>query len=435
MTPQQVIAQNPMGSRQWIAVALAIFLNGLDGYDAASISFAASSIADDWDLDAGALGWVLSMELIGMAAGSLLFGNAADRFGRRPCILICLVLMTTGMLGAAYSGSVGELSGLRILTGIGIGGMLAALTAIVSEYANDRWRPLVISTMIVGYPIGTVLGGLVARHLLLTGDWRNVFLFGAIATLAALPLAVLLMPESPVWAGRKGTEEARRAANRILTKLGLADADENEPIATGSGGVVNLFRGGMARITLLLTLAYIGHMACYYFIFKWLPKIVVDKGYGPEIGADMLIAAMLAGAFTGPVFGYVASRITLPRAAIIVLVGSALAVNLFAQVGTDFVFLLLASALVGVFFNSGGVAFYALLAEAFPSNIRGSGIGFGVGVGRAGAAFGPAAAGALFASDLPLPQVAVIMGMGPLIAASLIWWLFRLSHGALRRAN
>ena len=367
MTPQRILAENPMGRRQWTAVALAIFLNGLDGYDAASISFAAPGIAESWGLDPAALGWVLSMELIGMAVGSLAFGMAADRFGRRPCILTCLILMASGMLGATFSQDVLQLSTARILTGLGIGGMLASLTAIVSEYANDRWRPVVISTMIVGYPLGSVLGGLVARHLLVVGEWHDVFLFGAIVTIIALPLALALIPESPIWAGRQSVGEGLRRANKILAKFGLPSAEETEAggMTGGSASLAALFRGPLARVTILLTLAYVGHMTCYYFILKWMPKLVVDFGYEAQIGADMLIVAMLAGSFAGPVFGFVASRITLPLASIIVLLGAALAVNVFAQVGTDRLALIGASALVGVFFNSGGVAFLRAPRRSF----------------------------------------------------------------------
>ena len=106
MNPQDRVDHEKMSPRQWIAICMAIILNGLDGYDAASISFAAAGIASDWALEADTLGWVLSMELIGMAFGSILFGMFADRAGRKPAVLICLVLMIIGMFGAAYSQNV-----------------------------------------------------------------------------------------------------------------------------------------------------------------------------------------------------------------------------------------------------------------------------------------------------------------------------------------
>lgn len=418
MTPEVSIGAHRMGRRQWIAIAIGIFLNGLDGFDAASISFAAADLSRDWQLSPNALGWVLSMELIGMAAGSMIFGLLADLRGRRICILLCLGLMTTGMLAAAYAGSVVELSLARIVAGLGIGGMLAALTALVSEYANDRWRALVVSTMIIGYPVGTVLGGLVARQLLADGDWRSVFLFGAGMTLAALPCALAFLPESPIWLGRSNKLGAAERANAILLLFGLPPARTFPPTADRVAfPFAALFQSDLARTTILLTAAYAGHMACYYFVFKWLPKLVVDMGHHPQAGADILIVAMLAGAAAGPIFGLVSSRLTLHRTAIGVLVGGAVAVNVFGQIGASFLALAFAAVLLGGFLNGGGVAFYALLAAAFPAHLRGSGLGFGLGVGRAGAAFGPAISGWMFGSGQTLPATAAIMSLGPVMAA------------------
>ena len=98
--PRAIIADSPMGALQIVVVALTIALNALDGFDVLSISFASPGIAQEWGIDRAALGIVLSMELIGMAIGSILLGGVADTFGRRPTILGCLVVMAGGMLTA-----------------------------------------------------------------------------------------------------------------------------------------------------------------------------------------------------------------------------------------------------------------------------------------------------------------------------------------------
>src|SRR5688572_9519072 len=171
-----------MGRLQIIAVAITIGLNALDGFDVMSISFASPGIASEWGVDRGALGIVLSMELIGMAIGSLLLGNVADRIGRRATILGCLILMTVGMDMASTAKGVVDLSLWRVFTGLGIGGVLAAINAVAAEFSNAKNRNLNISLMAMGYPLGAVFGGLVAAQLLKSGDWRPVFHFGAMAT-------------------------------------------------------------------------------------------------------------------------------------------------------------------------------------------------------------------------------------------------------------
>jgi MFS family permease len=121
-----------MSRLQIAAVATTVGLNGLDGFDVLSISFASPGIASDWGIDRAALGFVLSMELIGMALGSVLLGNLANRIGRRPTMLACLILMTLGMFMATTAQDVTSLSIWRVLTGLGIGGMLAATNAVAA---------------------------------------------------------------------------------------------------------------------------------------------------------------------------------------------------------------------------------------------------------------------------------------------------------------
>src|SRR6059058_885309 len=91
--PRIIIAREPMRRAQFVAVALCVALNALDGFDVLSISFASPGIAAEWGIDRAVLGVVLSMELIGMSAGSVFVGSLADRVGRRPATLVCLVVM------------------------------------------------------------------------------------------------------------------------------------------------------------------------------------------------------------------------------------------------------------------------------------------------------------------------------------------------------
>src|SRR5690606_7317009 len=125
-----------MSRLQITAVAITIALNALDGFDVLAISFASPGIAAEWRIDPAALGFVLSMELIGMSIGSVLLGGVADRIGRRRTMLGCLVLMTVGMFMATTSRGIVDLSCWRIVTGLGIGGMLAATAAVAAEVSN-----------------------------------------------------------------------------------------------------------------------------------------------------------------------------------------------------------------------------------------------------------------------------------------------------------
>src|SRR5919108_240416 len=164
------IAQTGLAQRMHMdrATTMAIVnrLEALDGFDVLSISFASPGIAHDWGIDKATLGWVLSMELLGMALGSLLLGGVADKAGRRPTILGCLLAMAVGMFAAADARGVSEILPWRLLTGLGIGGTLASINAAAAELSNRRWRNFALALMVIGYPLGGVAGGLIVQKLL-----------------------------------------------------------------------------------------------------------------------------------------------------------------------------------------------------------------------------------------------------------------------------
>ncbi len=407
-----------MGGWQIAAIAITILLNALDGFDVMSISFAAPGIAREWGVPQNVLGWVLSMELIGMAVGSIVLGGLADRIGRRPTILGCLIIMTAGMILAAQSTDVVQLSACRLLTGLGIGGMLASLSATVAEFSNARFRNLILPLMVIGYPLGAFFGGLGARELLTGGDWRNVFYLGAGLTGLCLPLAWWLMPESPGWLNAKRPANALSRINAVLSRFGLpqvADFPAAEKIVQRAG-LIEIFSPALIRSTILLTLAYLTHVTAYYYFVKWIPNLVVDLGFEPSAGAAVLTNAMLGGAIGGGVLGLVALKISMRWATIIALAGAFVMLNIFGMGNPDLEWLGWIAGLTAFFSNAAAVGFYALLASAFPPQVRATGTGFAIGFGRAGAAMGPALAGTLFAEGFGMQAVSLIISTGSLLA-------------------
>src|SRR5580692_4532241 len=201
--PRATISAAPMSVLQIVAVAITIGLNALDGFDVLSIAFASPGISKEWHVIPKALGFVLSMELIGMAIGSIFLGGVADKIGRRPTILGCLAAMTVGMFMATTAHGTVDLSLWRVLTGVGIGGVLASINAVAAEFSSARRKNLSVSIMAIGYPIGGVLGGKVVAQLLTHGDWRVVFYFGAAVTAIFIPLVLLFVPESVHWLTQK----------------------------------------------------------------------------------------------------------------------------------------------------------------------------------------------------------------------------------------
>ena len=417
--PRQTLSYSPMSRLQIVAVAITIGLNALDGFDVLAISFASPGIASEWGIDRGALGIVLSMELLGMAVGSMFLGGVADRFGRRPTILGCLIVMASGMFMVTSVKGIYDLSMWRVVTGLGIGGMLAAITAAAAEYSNAKRRDLCVSLTAIGYPIGAVVGGSIAAHLLKQHDWRIVFQFGAIITATFIPLVYFFVPESVSWLCQKQPGGAIEKINRTMKRFGHGAVQALPDVANEirRRSFTDILKPGLLPVTVLVTLAYFLHITTFYFILKWVPKIVVDMGFAASSAAGILVWANVGGATGGAVFGLLTQRFSLKPLTIFVLLMSTVMVVLFGRGQADLHELALICAVAGFFTNAGVVGIYAILAKAFPTHVRASGTGFAIGAGRGGSVLAPIAAGFLFQAGYSLQIVASVMGAGSLIAA------------------
>jgi benzoate transport len=417
--PKSIIDDGVMGSAQWLAVLVTVGLNALDGFDVLSISFASPGIARDWGIDKATLGWVLSMELFGMAAGSLLLGGVADKVGRRPTILGCLIAMAVGMFGAAYAHGIADLLPWRLLTGLGIGGTLAAVNATAAELSNRRWRSFAMALMVIGYPLGGVIGGLFVQKLLASGSWRTVFIFGAGATAAFLPLVWWLVPESVAFLDRRRPAQALERINRILARFGHAAASTlSAPHPQGERhSLTVIFKPALIAITMLVTFAYFAHITSFYFLVKWVPKIVVDMGFAPQAAAGVLTWVSLGGAIGGALFGLIATRIDVRSLTVCTLLAGALMIAWFGRGAPNLDSLKSTLAVTGLFTNAAIAGFYLLFAQVFPTHVRATGTGFAIGVGRGGAVLAPIIAGYLLNAGLAVKSVALIMASGPLLAS------------------
>jgi benzoate transport len=421
--PRDIIANESMSRLQWAVVILTVALNALDGFDVLSISFASPGIYKEWGINNAALGIVLSMELIGMAVGSVFLGGVADRIGRRPTILGCLVAMAIGMVMATTARGLVDLSIWRVVTGLGIGGMLASINAVAAEFSNARRRALSVSLMSIGYPLGAVVGGLVVAQLLrVNSDWRPIFYFGSSVTALLIPIVYFVIPESVHWLARKQPAGALEKINGALRRMGHAtvNALPEIPAAARTRSIAEIFQPGLVAITTIVTLAYFFHITTFYFIVKWIPKIVVDMGFAQSSAAGVLVWTNVGGATGGAVFGLLTLRFGLKPLTIALLVLSTVMVTLFGRSPADLDRLSLICAMAGFCTNAGIVGLYAIIAQVFPTQVRAFGTGFTVGVGRGGSVLAPIIAGFLFNAGYSLPVVSLTMAAGSLLAAAVL---------------
>jgi len=427
--PRTVIEDNPMSTRQWIVVVLMIMLNALDGFDVLSSAFASPGISKEWGIPRDALGVVLSAELIGMGFGSILLGSLADAIGRKLDMLLCLVVMAIGMYMAHAAQSVDALIVWRLLTGLGIGGMLAATNAVTAEVSSRAGRSLAMSLYVIGYPLGAVAGGFIAQGWLLVHyDWRSVFYFGAAVTAAMIPLIMWLVPETPAFFAARRPQGALEKINRSLATLrqpAIPAMPAVSPTARKPKVTDILSDARLRPATLFLAFGYMFHTLTFYFILKWAVKVVADTGIAPPQAASVLTYANIGGAIGGALFGLLLKKWDIKGPTIVCALLGAVAVAYFGLGQSTLWGWRMAAFLTMFFLNAAIVGYYAAFARGFPAFARATGTGFALGVGRAGAAGSPIIAGLLFAAlgNAQLFTVSAIMSLGAVAGALMIWLL------------
>lgn len=435
LDPRSSIDEKPMTWMQYVIVLITVLLSAVDGFDVLAISVSGSGIMNEFGLDRAGLGLVLSMELIGMAVGSILLGSYADKVGRRQMLLTCLVIMASGMFIVTHAQSVVTLSLCRIYTGIGIGGLLSSINAVVAEFSNKKHRGLCISLMVIGYPLGGIACGAIGHSILEAGavNWRDMFTAGALLSLIMIPVTYFLLPESVHWLARTQPENALSRINQVMTKIGHSTVSEiaKQTSTPQKHSIWDVFSKGLIAATILMTMAYLFQMITFYYILKWTPTIVVQMGIGAASASGVLFWVNVGGVLGGLTFGLLSSKIGVKPLTIIILILTSVAVTLFGQSEANLAQLSLFAAFAGYFANAGVSGIYTLVALVFPTQVRATGTGVVIGMGRAGAIISPWFAGILMQQGIDsgdsqadvLGYVALIMGLCSVVAAAALMFI------------
>ncbi|HEY1304928.1 MAG TPA: MFS transporter [Vicinamibacterales bacterium] len=354
----------------------------MDGFDVQSIGYVAPAIITDWKIANADMGPVFSAGLLGLFLGSLVFSMVADRIGRRPVVLGATLAFSMLTLLTARASSITELIAVRFLAGLGLGAILPNATALVGEFSPPRHR---IKTMMIvtnGFTIGAMIGGFLSAWLIPRYGWRSVFVAGGVIPLVILVPMFFSLPESPQFRAPVG------AVSPGSPKLGTSEGGRRSMIA-------RLFADGRAFITIVLWIVNFLNVLNAYSVSSWLPTLVRDAGYPTS-------TAVLAGTSvqTGGVLGTIALGWVIQRVGFVpVLTGcftlAAINLALIGQHSLSVSMLFVVTFLAGLGIFAGQPGLNALAATVYPTDIRSTGIGSGLGIGRFGAFLGPVLAGEL----------------------------------------
>lgn len=318
---------------------------------------------------------------------------------------------------------------LRVITGLGVGGILACSNVIASEYASQRWRGLAVSLQSTGYALGATIGGTIAVWLLSQYGWRSVFLFGGCATLAIVPLVLWRLPESLDFLLARRPANALERLNLAVAKLGLPRLAKlpAAPLQqeVQRSGLMQLFSPELRRPTILVWLSFFLVMFGFYFVMSWTPKLLAASGLTPAQGVTGGVLLSLGGIFGTALLGLLAARFRLNHVlAGFMLVSAVLLSFIVSNPGSLWMCFTLAF-LIGMFVNGCVAGLYAIAPVVYGASVRVTGVGWGIGIGRIGAIISPLVAGALIDAAWPPAQLYMAYGL-TFVAEAVIVLLHRL---------
>ncbi len=374
-----------------------------DGYDLVIYGVALPLLMQEWALSAVQAGLLASTALFGMMFGAMTFGTLSDRLGRKKTIMICVAIFSGFTFLGAFASNPVEFGILRFLAGLGIGGVMPNVVALMTEYAPKRIRSTLVALMFSGYAIGGMTSALLGAWLVPEFGWKIMF-YIAIIPLVALPLIWKFLPESLMYlTNKKEIEQTRSIVQKISPSQQLNGDTEfvlNEVTKGDEAPVKALFQQGRMFSTFMFWIAFFMCLLMVYALGSWLPKLMIQAGY--SLGASMIfLFALNIGGMIGAIGGgALADRFHIKKVLTIMFICGAAALILLGFNSPQIVLYTLI-AVAGAATIGSQILLYTFVAQYYPSTVRSTGMGWASGIGRIGAIVGPVLTGALLTMNLP----------------------------------
>ncbi|GAA4778678.1 MFS transporter [Citricoccus nitrophenolicus] len=404
----------PISRRQAIlAVVVCWLLVVFDGYDLIVFGTVQTSLKEEtgWGLDDASLGVLGSLAFAGMMIGALLAGRIADALGRRRTILACAITFSIFTLLCAVAPQAWIFGAFRLVAGIGLGGLVPSANAMVAELVPMRWRSSIATLMMSGVPIGGSLAALLGIPMIPAFGWPSMFLVAAVALVVVVPLGFRYLPETlPSEAGDATVSTESTEFEESAESTGAASMT--------AGGFSLLLRTPYLLASAMFALATLATLFAWYGLGTWLPRAMEAQGY--NLGSALTFALSLnIGAVLGSIVtAWAGDRFGAVRSGVVAagLAGVALLCLLLSPpVWLVYVILMVA----GVGTHGTQCLIIAAVANHYPAHLRGTALGWALGVGRLGAVTAPLVAGFLLNGGYGAGSIFVAFGVAALVAAVL----------------
>ncbi|NKQ10597.1 MFS transporter [Pseudomonas sp. SST3] len=414
----EVIDNARFSGFHWLVVSLCALLLIFDGYDLFIYGVVLPVIMKEWGLtplEAGALG---SYALFGMMFGALVFGTLADRIGRRMGIAICFVLFSGATVLNGFASTPTEFGIFRFLAGLGCGGLMPNVVALMNEYAPKKLRSTLVAVMFSGYSLGGMLSAGLGIYMLPRFGWEAMF-FAAAVPLLLLPVILWRLPESVGFLVRQGrTDQARALLNKVDPSRQLTAADDlvMTDVKGKSASVLALFRDGRGVRTVSIWVAFFCCLLMVYALGSWLPKLMANAGYSLGSSLSFLLALNFGGMAGAILGGWLGDRFNLSKVVVAFFAVSVVSISLLGF-KTPMPVLYTLIFIAGATVIGTQILLYAAAAQFYGLSIRSTGLGWASGIGRNGAIVGPLLGGALLGINLPLQLNFMAFAVPGVIAA------------------
>lgn len=420
---QTLIDSQPMSAYQYFVLFLCFSILALDGFDTAVIGYVAPALVSKWGIARSALAPVMSAALFGLAFGAMLAGPSADRFGRKPVLLISSLFFAVFSLLTAYAGSIESMTVLRFLTGLGLGAAMPNAVTLMAELAPAKRRSFVVNAVYVGFPLGAAAGGFISAGMIPQFGWESVFILGGVLPLIFVPLMALYLPESVSYMAARNYPAAtiRKVMQRVckrdlshIARFTVAEAAVTSKPGQSALGLILSRRYVVA--TLMLWSTYFMGLLIFYLLTSWMPLMMKDAGFTLEKSSLVSALFPLGGGIGTLVGGLLMDRFSPARVlACVYVLAAVLLVAVGQSMGNVGLFATLVF-LAGIMVTGAQASLPALAAPIYPTQGRATGVAWMLGVGRTGGIIGALAGGVLLGMKLPFSQILALLAIPALLA-------------------
>lgn len=405
------IKGSAMGRFQIIVVAVCLLLVMIDGFDIAVMSLTAPHVRADWAISQSLIGYLLSASLLGMAIGSFSLSPLADRFGRRRLLLTGVSIAFVGTTLSAFTQSATQLLGCRLITGFGIGCMIAVIGVMLNEFSSKKRYGFIMGFYAAGINIGGMVGGAAAAPLIADHGWRAAFGLAAAATGVVMVASFVFLPESVDYLVDKGKLDE---LNIVLRKMKYAPLQELPPVATQDepqGAIKEVFGPTMIARTLLMMFGYSFLVISIYFLANWNPTLLSESSGDKGMGATATVLWNFGGMAGCLAFGILATWVQSRILNVLFLAAAAISALVYG-IGIGHPGLAVAMILVAGFMSNAGIAgYYSIIPPLFPSYVRATGYGMIIGFGRLAAVVSPILGGTLLDRGWSASQTIILFAV------------------------